>query len=81
MSSALYKSPIDKRLMVSRSEVDLDVKAYKILKPELAPYISYPYQWSFSQSKDTALLTLKVNREAMKFGINLKDASAYNVQF
>jgi ribosomal protein L11 methylase PrmA len=81
MSSGLYESLTDKLLMVRHDEVELDVNAYKTLKPELIPYISYPYEWSFSQLKDAALLTLQVNKEAMKFGMNLKDASAYNVQF
>ena len=81
MSSGLYESLLDKLLIVRHEEVELDVNAYKTLKPELIPYISYPYEWSFSQLKDAALLTLRVNKEAMKFGMNLKDASAYNVQF
>lgn len=55
--------------------------AYKILKPRRIPFISYPYEWSFSQLKDAALLTLRIQEAAMKKGMSLKDASAYNVQF
>jgi hypothetical protein len=54
---------------------------YKLLQPERIPFISYPYEWSFSQLRDAALLTLRIQQRAMKFGMSLKDASAYNVQF
>ncbi len=55
--------------------------AYKVLRPELVPFVSYPYEWSFSQLKDAALLTLAVQKRALARGMSLKDASAYNVQF
>lgn len=51
------------------------------LEPERVPFISYPYEWSFSMLKDAALLTLRVQKIALRYGIILKDASAYNVQF
>jgi len=54
---------------------------YKVLKPQQIPFISYPYEWSFSQLKDAAMLTLRVQHEAIKHGFILKDASAFNVQF
>ena len=52
-----------------------------ILKPEEIPFISYPYEWSFSQLKEAALLTLKLQKKLLENGFSLKDASAYNVQF
>ncbi len=55
--------------------------ACNVLKPELVPFISYPYEWSFSQLKDAALLTLAIQKKALARGMSLKDASAYNVQF
>src|SRR4029453_8722814 len=48
---------------------------------ERVPFISYPYEWSFGQLKDAALATLSFQRRALKLGIPLKDASAYNIQF
>ena len=56
-------------------------EAYKILKPLQVPFISYPYEWSFSQLKDAALLTLAIQKRALARGMILKDASAYNIQF
>jgi hypothetical protein len=55
--------------------------AFKVLRPELIPFISYPYEWSFGQLKDAALLTLSIQKRALKLGMSLKDASAYNIQF
>jgi ribosomal protein L11 methylase PrmA len=55
--------------------------AIKVIKPEQIPFISYPYEWSFSQLKDAALLTLDIQIEAIQKGFSLKDASAYNIQF
>lgn len=54
---------------------------YKILLPEQVPYWSYPYEWSFSQLKEAALLTLRINLLALQHNLILKDASAYNIQF
>ena len=54
---------------------------YKIIKPRRVPFVSYPYEWCFSQLKDAALLTLRIQREAIEHGMSLKDCSAFNVQF
>lgn len=39
---------------------------FKIIKPELIPFISYPYEWCFSQIKDAALLTLDIHLAAIE---------------
>jgi hypothetical protein len=52
-----------------------------VLEPEILPFISYPYEWSFSQLKDAALLTLDLHIAGLKSNFLLKDASAYNIQF
>ncbi|NQX87492.1 MAG: SAM-dependent methyltransferase [Halioglobus sp.] len=86
MHSGLYNRLVDRGLLISHEEV-VDgsargtVEAYRIIKPLQIPFISYPYEWSFSQLKDAAMLTLKIQYEALKYGFVLKDASAYNVQF
>ena len=85
MKSGLYRALVDEELLVPHTEVEKDRaksdKAYKIIKPQLIPFISYPYEWCFSQLKDAALLTLTIQKKALKFGMSLKDCSAYNVQF
>ena len=55
--------------------------AVAVLRPEVVPTISYPYEWCFGQLRDAALLTLELARRALAKGMILKDASAYNVQF
>jgi ribosomal protein L11 methylase PrmA len=56
-------------------------RAHGIIAPERVAFISYPYEWSFSQYREAALLTLDVQLAAIEHGMILKDASAYNVQF
>jgi len=81
MNSGLYAQLVQKKLMVAHEELPSGTEAYKIIKPQIIPFISYPYEWCFSQLKDAALLTLQVQECALRFGMTLKDASAYNVQF
>jgi hypothetical protein len=56
-------------------------EAYRTLCPERIPFVSYPYEWCFSELRDAALATLEIQRAALRHGMILKDASAYNVQF
>jgi hypothetical protein len=83
MSSGLYDELVRGPLLVPHREEyasdDSDVAA--VLIPEQIPYISYPYEWSFGQLRDAALLTLDIQAAAMRHGMSLKDASAFNIQF
>jgi hypothetical protein len=45
------------------------------------PFISYPYEWTFSMLKDAALLQLDLLRDALGAGLTIKDATPYNIQF
>jgi hypothetical protein len=85
ISSGLYKSLVDAKLLIPHEETEIEGLvegiAYKVLKPESISFVSYPYEWSFSQLKDAALTTLEIQKTAIKFGMSLKDASAYNIQF
>ncbi len=54
---------------------------YKTLKPQRIPFISYPYEWCFDMLKDAALLTLQLAKECTRFGIILKDATPFNIQW
>ncbi|MBQ2620931.1 MAG: hypothetical protein IJF84_06290 [Thermoguttaceae bacterium] len=66
---------------VERPEAELaQDNVYAWLSVDKVPFISYPYEWSFHQLKDSAVLTLKIQLAALKKGMSLKDASAYNVQ-
>ena len=50
-----------------------------IIQPEQIPFITYPYEWSFEQYKEAALLTLKLQKYALSKGFTLKDASMFNI--
>jgi SAM-dependent methyltransferase len=52
-----------------------------VLKHELIPFVSYPYEWTFSMLKDAALLQLDLLLAALDRDLILKDSSPYNVQF
>jgi len=85
LSSGLYQKLTKEEMLIPHKEVPLGLvpnsNAYKIIKPQPIPFISYPYEWSFGQLKDAALLTLEIQEIALKHNMVLKDASAYNIQF
>jgi ribosomal protein L11 methylase PrmA len=85
MGSGLYEKLVKRRQLLPHEELeDPTVSApdhYRTLLPEQLEFVSYPYEWSFSQLKDAALLTLRIQREALACDMTLRDASAYNVQF
>lgn len=55
--------------------------AKQVIRTKKIPFVSYPYEWTFSQFKAAALLTLKINLLALEYGMILKDASMFNIQF
>ncbi|MFQ5852426.1 MAG: SAM-dependent methyltransferase [Candidatus Binatia bacterium] len=83
--SGLYNVLVDARLLIPHEEVALSHAmtrdAYKVIKPDFLAFISYPYEWCFSQLKDAALTTLAVQKRALEYGMTLKDGSSYNIQF
>lgn len=83
MSSRLYEDLVERKLLISHRELtasETPKGVYKILAPEMVPFISYPYEWSFSQLKDSAIATLDIQEAALGKGMTLRDASAYNIQ-
>jgi len=84
IASGLYEALISDELLLSHDEIGVEharsAAAYKIIKPEFIPYISYPYEWCFSQLKNGALASLRIAKRVLDFGMCLKDCSAYNIQ-
>jgi len=83
MESNLYQVLVDKKYLIPHKEVanmKPEKEGWKIIKPERIPFISYSYEWPFSLLKDAALLTLEVQKIALKHGMSLKDANAFNIQ-
>ncbi len=85
LNAGLYKKLIDLGWLIPHTEITLYQQESPpekiIIKPERIPFISYPYEWSFSQLKDAAKLTLQVQKSALELDLSLKDCSAYNIQF
>lgn len=79
--SGLYHTLIAKEFLIQHKEVEIPSLNNKVLLPEQLQFISYPYEWCFDQLKDAALLTLNIQETALKHGMTLKDANAYNIQF
>lgn len=87
MKSGLYEELAREGLIVRHEELtDTDFlgpdnRRYRVIRPVRIPFISYPYEWSYDQLKDAALLTLRLQKLGLNHGMILKDASAFNVQF
>lgn len=85
MDSGLYRNLVADDLLIEHDEVEVERRltdqAFAVIRPRDIGFVSYPYEWPFSALKDAALLTLAIQRRAMEFGMSLKDASAFNIQF
>ena len=85
MKSGLYEKLTEKQLLIPHREISdhpgYSQPFYKVIEPEKIEFISYPYEWSFSQLKDAALTTLRIQKIALEHGMTLKDSSAYNIQY
>ncbi|MGZ3881053.1 MAG: hypothetical protein ACXVBF_06940, partial [Flavisolibacter sp.] len=84
INGGLYQHLVEKNYLVSHQVINENLTGspdwHKTLRPDPIEFISYPYEWSFDMLKDAAILTLQVAREAINYGMMLKDASAYNIQ-
>ena len=85
-NSGLYKKLLSKKKILSYtheelSKFNLNNSYYSVILPDQLKHISYPYEWCFSQFKDAALLTLDIQETSLKYGMSLKDSSAFNIQF
>jgi hypothetical protein len=86
IQSGLYNKLVKDDLLIPHREVQppaekREENQYKIIQPEMVPFISYPYEWCFSQLKDAALAIIRIQRHSLDCNMILKDASAYNIQF
>ncbi len=84
-SSGLHASLVSEGLLVADAPTSVELApepgAVAVIQPAEVGFISHPFEWSFSQLKDAALLTLRAQSLAGEHGMTLRDASAYNVQF
>ncbi|MEP6728781.1 MAG: SAM-dependent methyltransferase, partial [Bacteroidota bacterium] len=83
--SGLYDLLAGQKKILTHTELDQNFTGtaqwYKTLLPEQLGFVSYPYEWCFSQWKDAALLTLDLVKISISHGMILKDATPFNIQF
>jgi hypothetical protein len=84
-ASGLHAALVGDGLLVADQAAPLEIApepgAVAVIRPDEVGFVSHPFEWSFSQLKDGALLTLRAQAMAGERGMTLRDASAYNVQF
>jgi len=78
--SGIFEALFEKGWLIPHQEIHRDSEKI-ILLPEQIPFITYPYEWSFTQYKHAAQLTLRLQMFLLKNGFSLKDASAFNITF
>ena len=83
----VYDELVDAGLLHPAKVINEDIPglsqggARYVLEHPRLPFISYPYEWSFSALKAAALLQLDIHLACLDRGVTLSDASAYNIQF
>lgn len=81
MQSGLYQALVDEKLILKHDLDGVPLDHARRIKQVKIPLITYPYEWSFDMFKDAGLATLRCQELAYKHGMELQDASAYNIQF
>jgi len=76
----IISKSIEKGFLIETKEIQNESNELA-LEHEKIPYISYPYEWSFSQLKDAAIFHLDFHLFLLENDATLIDASAYNIQF
>lgn len=85
IQSGLYDKLVNQQLLIPHQTIhdciSGDENAYLTILPEKINFISYAWEWSFDMLKDAALLTLRLAKESIQFGLSLKDATPHNIQW
>jgi len=85
MNSGLYSQLVQQEFLIPHVEIEENFTNtdnwYKTLLPKQIKTITYPYEWCFEELKDAALLTLQILRTSLDYGMILKDATPFNIQF
>jgi len=81
-SSVFFADAVASGRLISTKRIsDVPAGAAGALEHPRIPFVSYPYEWTFSMLKDAALLQLDLLADALAAGITIKDATPFNIQF
>ena len=82
-ASGFYARLHEQGWLIPHREMPAGAEGFEgiVLDPDQLQVITYPFEWSFGQLRDAALLTLQIQKTALTAGFSLKGASAYNIQF
>ena len=72
---------IDNQLFPKTYITDISTEQFNLVLQHEMLFVSYPNEWTFDMLRDAALVTLKVNAIALKYGFQLKDAHGFNILF
>lgn len=72
----LPMTPLDAEMFAGMEPTPAHVLEHPVL-----PFVSYPYEWTFSQLRAAAIHHLDFQLFLLERGFTLSDATAYNVQF
>ena len=80
--SEFFRTSVADGQVIAAVEIDhAPAPSAAALEHPRLPFISYPYEWTFSMLKDAALLQLDLLEKALAAGLTIKDATPYNIQF
>ena len=73
---------IEKRALANEGFDKDTLDSYELwIEHSKLPLITYPYEWSFLQLQRAAVFHLDLQIDALKADFQIKDASAFNIQF
>lgn len=59
----------------------IDHKSYEVFKVDTFKLITYPWEWTNAYLCAAGELTIELRNSLLEIGLDLKDASAFNIQF
>jgi hypothetical protein len=84
LDSGLYDELVADGLLIAHEELDPRTAPHacaRYLRTTALPFVTYPWEWSASQLRAAADLTMELQLRALERSLSLRDASAFNVQF
>ena len=71
LESGLYEKLSNEGFLIPHETVDANhlpfPNGYRTIRPEPIPFVSYPYEWCFTQFKNAAQATLTILKYALSY--------------